>query len=94
MTVDLGRRMRCYRGRVMHVVRLCDPPMPWRAKSYMPWYESACQTSGLYSGELHPRVSQPCYLWSVRRVTVRRHAGLVITRTFHDCQECTLAVQQ
>lgn len=91
MTVDLYKRMRCYRGRVMHVVRLCDPPT-WRAKDYVPWYESACQVTGLYSGELHPRISQPCHLWSARRTVVLRRGGLVITRTFHDCQECTLAV--
>lgn len=94
MTVDLHKRMRCYRGRVMHVVRLCDPATPWRAKDYVPWYESACQTTGLYSGELHPRVTQPCHLWSAHRRAFRRVRGRVILTTFHDCQECTLAVQQ
>lgn len=90
MTVDLWKRKRAHRGRLMHVVRPIVPPWP-DARTYL---ASVCTTSSLFGGPPHPRIAQPADLWSSQRYAFRRRRGKVIVTTFHDCQECTLAVQE
>lgn len=91
MTVSLLKRMRCHRGRVMHVVRLV--PSPWPADP-APWYATACWDTSMAAlgSRPYPRIRQPARVWSCRRRLTRRHRGRVVVTVFHDCQECTLEV--
>lgn len=88
MTVNLLKRMRCYRGRLMHIVQ----PY-WPLHDSVMWYRSACMTSSVFGHPPHHRSNQPANLWSSHRRTVRRRRGRLIMTYFHDCQECTLEVE-